>query len=88
MVPDVFAALAIIGALVGVGFGVAMANHIQGRGVKIKWIFLKLYLPKYVGQYREITAQETGRVGPLYLPFALGMGGALVFGILGMVLRG
>jgi len=88
MISDVFLAVAIISLLVGIGFGMAMVGHIHARGVKINWFLIKLYLPKYVGQYCEMTARETGRVGPLFLPFALGMNGALLFGILGMVLRG
>ena len=34
------------------------------RGVKINWIFLRIMIIKYIGQYREVTRKETGRTGP------------------------
>ena len=78
-------------ALVSVAWGIVstimIANALQKRGVKVKWILLRVLIIKYVGQYREITRTETGRTGPWFYSFAFAMNLALVTAIAGLVLR-
>lgn len=80
--------IAIVSALCGVVLAMMIVNALQKRGVKINWIFLRiLILSKYLGQYRDITRQETGRTGPLFYLYIIAMNLALVTAIAGLVLR-
>lgn len=61
---------------------ILMIRHIESRGVKINWIWLRALTPRYVDQYRKLTRQETGKVGPLFYHFIAGFGSALIFALL------
>ena len=78
---------AIFCTLWGVVSMVLIAEALRKRNMKVNWIFLKVLIIKYVGQYRKITLQETGKVGPLYYSFVVSMNLALVTAIIGIVLH-
>jgi hypothetical protein len=48
---------------------------------------LRLYIIKYIHQYRKITKKETGKIGPLYYPCVVSVNLALVCGIVGLLLK-
>ena len=80
--------IAIVSAMCGVASTVMIAVSLQKRGYKVNWIWLRvLILSKYLGQYRDVTRQETGRPGPLFYSYIIAMNFALVTGIAGLVLR-
>jgi len=83
----IFLVLALPLAVTGVGLMMAMTGALHARGYPINWVFIRLYVIKYIHQYRKVTIQETGRPGPLFYPFVISMNLALVFTILGLVLR-
>jgi hypothetical protein len=78
-------------ALVFVGlfviFSMIIVHELSKRGVKIHFILLRLYLIKYIDQYKQITLKETGKVGPLYFPCIASVALALVLAILGLILK-
>ena len=78
-------------ALVFVGlfviFSMMIVHQLSRRGVKINFVLLRLYLIKYISQYKQATLKETGKVGPLYYPCVTSVVLALVLAILGLVLR-
>jgi hypothetical protein len=87
-VSSVLLGIAIVSALCGVASAVMIAGALQRRGVKVNWIWLRvLIVSKYLGQYRDITRQETGRTGPLFYSYVIGMNLALVTAIVGLILR-
>jgi len=87
-VSDILLVVAIVSALWGVASAVLIAEALRKRGVKINWVFLRfLILSKYLGQYRDITRQETGRTGPLFYSYVIAMNLALVLAIAGIILR-
>jgi hypothetical protein len=87
-VSDILLAIAIVSVLWGVASAVLIAEALRKRGVKVNWVFLRfLILSKYLGQYRDITRQETGRVGPFFYSYVVAMNLALVTAIAGIVLR-
>jgi len=87
-ISNIFLAIAVASALWGVGSAVLIAQALQKRGIKVNWVFLRLLiLSKYLGQYRDITRQETGRTGPLFYSYIIAMNLALVAAIVGIVLR-
>ena len=78
-------------ALVFVGlfaiFSMMIVRDLSKRGVKINFVLLRLYLIKYISQYKQITLKETGKIGPLYYPCIVSVGLALVLAIVGLILR-
>ena len=68
-------------ALSGVAYMIAIVGYLQERGYRINWFLIKLFIPKYVSQYRELTIRETGRVGPLFWGFVICMNIALIMGL-------
>jgi len=80
--------IAVVSALCGVASAIMIASALQKRGVKINWVWLRLLiLSKYLGQYRAVTRQETGRTGPLFCSYVIGMNLALVTAVAGLMLR-
>jgi len=79
----------LIPALIFVAWGVVssivIVSYISRRGVKINPALLRLYLPKYAGQYRKITLAENGKTGFWYYSFVVSMNAALVLAVLGLV---
>ena len=84
---DILLTIAILSALWGVASAVVIAGALHERGVKVNWLFLKVLIMKYVGQYRDVTRSETGRVGFWYYSFVGAMNLALVTAIIGLILR-
>ena len=79
--------IAVISALWGVVSSLAIADALQKRGVKVNWIFLRILIIKYVGQYRDVTRTETGRTGPWFYSFIIAMNLALVAAVIGLILK-
>ena len=73
--------LTVLVALIGVAHMIAIASYLQSRGYSINWVFLKLFIFKYIGQYRDLTRRETGRTGRLYYGFVIAMNTTLVMGL-------
>ena len=85
---DVLLTVAVVSALCGVASAMMMVAVLQKHGVKINWMWLRLLiLTRCLGQYREITRQQTGRTGPLFYSYVVAMNLALVTAIVGLVLR-
>lgn len=84
---DILLALAIVFVGLFVIFSIMIVNEVSKRGIKVNFFLLRLYIIKYIHQYRKITKQETGRVGPLYYPCIVSVNLALVFAIAGLLLK-
>ena len=84
---NIFLALAIVFAGLFVIFSIMIVSELSKRGVKISFLWLRLYIIKYIHQYRKITKQETGKLGPLYYPCVVSFNLAWVCGIVGLVLK-
>lgn len=62
----VLAILAVICALGSIFFGVRIANDLKARGLSANPALVRWMIFKYLADYRRVTLQETGQVGPLY----------------------
>ena len=82
-----FFILAIISVICGTAFMVMIASSLSKRGVKINYVFIKLYIIKYIHQYRKLTEEETGKPGNLFYAFIVTMNLAWVFAVIGIILR-
>jgi hypothetical protein len=58
-----------------------IVHQLSRRGVKINFFLLKLLIIKYIHQYKQITLEETGKVGPLYYPCIVSINMTLVLAL-------
>lgn len=68
-------------------FSIMIVNEVSKRGVKINFFLLRLYIIKYIHQYRKITEKETGKIGSLYYPCIISVNLAWVCAIAGLILK-
>ena len=87
IISNFFLVLAIISVLCGVLFSIMITAFISKRGTKINYLLFRIYIFKYVNQYRKITIEENGKVGPLFYPFIVSFILALIFAIVGAILK-
>jgi len=87
IISNFFLVLAIISVLCGVLFSIMITAFISKRGTKINYLLIRIYIFKYVNQYRKITIEENGKVGPLFYPFIVSFILALIFAIVGAILK-
>jgi hypothetical protein len=67
-------------------FSMMIVHQLSRRGVKISFLLLRLYIIKYIHQYKKITLEETGKVGPLYYPCIISVNMALVLALVYFIL--
>lgn len=82
-----FLSLALLAAVTNVIFSMLIVGELQRRKVKINFFLLRLYLPKYAQQYKQISLQETGEVGGLYYGWLVSINAAWILAVIGFVLR-
>ena len=82
-----FFILALISIACGIAASVMIASFLSKRGVRINYLFIRLFIFRYVRQYRKITMEETGKPWPLFYWFITSWNLALVFAIVGIVLE-
>jgi len=64
-----------------VTLAMVMVHEVSKRGVKISILWLRLYIFKYMHQYKKMTKEETGKVGPLFYPCIASINMALVLAV-------
>ena len=78
-------------ALVSVGWGIVsmivITNFVADRGTKINYFLYRLYIIKYINQYKQITEAENAEPGPWFYSFLISFNFALVFTFLGAILK-
>jgi len=84
---NLFLVLAIVCVLCGVVSSVLIIAFLSKRGTKINYLLIRIYIYKYINQYRKITIEETGKVGPLFYSFIISFILALIFAIIGILLK-
>ena len=82
-----FFVLAILGAVWGVVSSIIISSFLSKRGVKINLLFFKVLVLKHIHQYHKITTQENGKPGPWFYSYIVSMNVALIFAIVGIVLK-
>ena len=85
---DILLGLALVFVGVFVIFALMIVHEVSKRGVKISFLWLRIYIIKYIHEYRKLTKEETGTVGPLYYPCIISVNLALICAIAGLLLRG
>jgi len=82
-----FFILALISVSWGIATSIMITSFLSKRGIKINFLLFRLFIFKWVGQYRKITIEETGKPGLLFYWFITSWNVALVFAIIGIVLE-
>ena len=82
----VFIVLALICVVCGIAAAMMIASFLSNRGVRINYLFIRLFIFGYVGQYRQVTMEETGKPGPLFYMFVTSWVLSLVFAVTGAIL--
>jgi hypothetical protein len=83
----VFFVLAIVSVIFGVVFSIFILSFLSRHGIKINYLLLRLYIIKYVQQYRELTLEQDGKPGRLFYAYIFSMILALVFAAIGIALK-
>jgi len=84
---NLFLVLAIVCVLCGVVSSVLIIAFLSKRGTRINYLLIRIYIYKYINQYRKITIEETGKVGSLFYSFIISFILALIFAIIGILLK-
>ncbi|MFH1501644.1 MAG: hypothetical protein ABIG03_01225 [Candidatus Eisenbacteria bacterium] len=71
-------ALAAVCGVWGVVAALLIAADLRKRGVPVSYLWLRILILKYLGQYAKLTQEETGRVGPLFYHYVVPLNVALV----------
>ena len=84
---NLFFILAVPTVAWGIVSSIVITAFISGRGIKIDFLFFRVLVLKYIHQYHKITKEENGKPGPWFYSYIISMNLALVFVIVGIVLR-
>ena len=87
MLSNVFLALALVSVFWGIVSSIKIVSFLQSRGKKINWFLIRLLIIKYVHDYQVITTEENGQPGIWFYSYVTAMNLALVFAIIGLLLR-
>ena len=64
-----------------------IVQEVSKRGVKVSFLWLRLYLVKYAHEYKKLTKQETGKIGPLFYPWLISINASLVLALTFLAVR-
>jgi len=84
---DLFFILAILSAVWGIVSSIVISSFLSKRGIKVNLLFFRVLVLKYIHQYHKITKQENGKPGPWFYSYIISMNLALIFAIVGIVLK-
>ena len=84
---ELFLILSIMCVLWGVVSIIVIASYLSKHGIKISILFLRALALRYLSQYHKISKRESGKTGPWFYSYIISMNLALVFAIVGMILK-
>jgi hypothetical protein len=79
--------LACLSVAWGVISSINIALFLAKRGTKINFLFFRVLVLKYIHEYYKITKEENGKPGPWFYSYILSMNLALVFAVIGVLLK-
>jgi hypothetical protein len=68
-------------------FSMMIVHEVSKRGVKINILLLRLFIIKYAHQYRQLTKEETGKVGSLFYLWLFSINTAFVCVLIALALH-
>jgi len=82
-----FFILALISVAWGIATSIMIASFLSKRGIKINYLLFRLFIFKYVRQYRKITMEETGNPWPLFYSIITAWNLTLLLAIVGIIIK-
>jgi hypothetical protein len=74
-----------VGVILAAGWSVVSSLRIYDAlrrlNMNVSFLWLRVMIPKYARQYKEITIKETGKPGPLYYHWIISINLALVMAV-------
>jgi len=86
-VANLFLALSVASGVCGVTASICMVSYLSTHNVPINYLFIRLFILRYVTHYRIMTANATGKTGAWYYVYIFAMMLALVFALAGILLK-
>ena len=86
-VGNLFLGMALMSVAWGIVSMIAITSFVSERGTKINYFLYRLYIIKYVSQYKKITEAENGEPGAWFYSFVISMNLALILTIVGAILK-
>jgi len=86
-VGDLLLGMALVSAAWGIVSMIAITSFVSERGTKIIFFLYRIYIIRYVSQYKQITQEEDGEPGPWFYSFVISMNMALVLTLVGALLK-
>ena len=86
-VGNLFLGLGLVSVVWGIVSMIVITSFVSARGVKINYFLYRLYIIKYVNQYKQITESENGEPGPWFYSFVISMNFALLCSVIGLILK-
>ena len=87
IISNFFLILAIVCVLCGLVSSIMIISFLSKHGIKINYFLIRIYIIKYTNQYRKITEEESGKAGPLFYSSVVSYILALIFAIVGAILK-
>lgn len=86
IIGKVFLGLGLVSATIGIYNMIKILSYLSTKGVKVNWFLMRLRWFSYMLKYRELTVEETGKVGPYHRGYIISMLATLVLVIAGAYL--
>lgn len=83
----IFLVLALICVAAEIISSIAVTAYVSRRGIKINYLLWRIMIFKYFNDYCRLTREETGRNGIWYYLSITAMILALIFVIIGVILK-
>jgi len=84
---NLFLGMGLVSVAWGIVSMIAITSFVSERGTKINLLLYRLYIFKYIEQYKQITQVENGEPGPWFYSFLISMNMTLVLVVVGAILK-
>ncbi len=84
---EILFGLAIFFVICFVFISILIVVALNKRKIRTNFLWLRLFLFKYVNQYKKVTLAEAGKVGSLFYLWILSINLALVCAIAGLIMK-
>lgn len=78
---------AVASMVANVVFSIMIMAALDRRGIKTSILLSRLYIIKYVSQYRTVTIKETGQAGPLFYLWIISINFAALMALIAFIIR-
>lgn len=81
----IFAILAVVTGISNGVFAYQILSYLSKHNIKVNYWMIRLYMLKYLAQYRKVTIGESGQPGNLYYAWIISIG-LFVFSAIALII--